>query len=432
MFKSFQFVTFKFLFLNKTSNLKNKNLRRKTLKKENSLLKKPTFILLLFSGLFTFSSYSMFITTTIWYVVKGIEMPEYLGLFLISATVPRLIMMVFGGVLSDLFKKTTIMFSANLAQTLILIIICSLVLTENITIVLLIILTLFFGAIDAFFGPVKTAMIPQITNENQTQQANAFFQTADQIAFIIGPIIAGLVMEISTITISYIIATIFVLISTILVFPSLIKESVVEREQSQGPIFELKEGFLYVVKSKFLLTGIIILISMNFLVIGSLYVAIPLVVDLYGGTPINLSLMETSLGIGMVVGSLIIGLVKINKRGQVSILGLLGASLVLIIFSQTTNLNLLLLLVFFIGLAMPIVSIPFFTSAQETTDSKLLGRVMSIVYLAMNGFDPIAYGVIPQLFSIGISIQKILLIFALLALIISIVLMFRAKEYKLK
>ncbi len=85
-----------------------------------ALLKNRTFILLLVAGLTTIASYSMFITTTTWYVVIDLGSARNLGIILIAATVPRLIMMVFGGVLADTFKKTTIMFSANVAQVIIL------------------------------------------------------------------------------------------------------------------------------------------------------------------------------------------------------------------------------------------------------------------------------------------------------------------------
>ncbi|WP_265181692.1 MFS transporter [Geomicrobium sp. JCM 19055] len=70
-----------------------------------SLFRNRTFVLLLFAGFFTIASYSMFITTTTWYVVTDLGSASNLGVILIAATLPRLIMMVFGGVLADTFKK---------------------------------------------------------------------------------------------------------------------------------------------------------------------------------------------------------------------------------------------------------------------------------------------------------------------------------------
>ncbi len=273
-------------------------------------------------------------------------------------------------------------------------------------------------------------MIPKIVEKEQMQKANALFQGTDQFAFILGPLLAGLLMEFGTVSTSYLVATILVLISTVLVFPPLIKEAPVEAKVKHTPLLDLKEGLLHVLKSRYLITGIIVLISFNFLIMGAIIVSIPLVVDLYGGTPINLSYLEVSLGIGMVIGSTIVGFVNMKNRGKTSIYGLLGAAAVLLLFSQITDLFWLTLVVFFIGLAMPIITIPFFTSAQETTDPKLIGRVMSLVYLAMNGFDPIAYGVIPSLVEGGISIQLVLVSFALVAALVGLGVLIKGKSYQ--
>ncbi|GAK04969.1 LOW QUALITY PROTEIN: MFS general substrate transporter [Geomicrobium sp. JCM 19037] len=404
---------------------------RGELKMENTnpLLRNRTFVLLLFAGFLTIASYSMFITTTTWYVVTDLGSVSQLGIILIAATVPRLIMMVFGGVLADTFKKTTIMFSANVAK-IILAVISYVVALDDMTFLLLLVLTLLFGTIDAFFGPVKTSMIPKIVTKEQTQRANALFQGTDQVAFILGPLLAGVFMEFGNVSTSYSVATGLVLLSTVLVFPPFIKEAPAEKRVQQTPLRDLKEGFHYVVRSNFLLVGIGVLISYNFFVMGAIIVAMPLVVDLYGGTPINLSYLEVSLGIGMVIGSAIVGFVKIKNRGKLSVYGLLGAALVLIFFSQFTDLFWLTMIVFFIGLAMPIVTIPFFTSVQESTDPKLIGRVMSLVYLAMNGFDPIAYGVIPWLIEGGLSIQHVLLVFALIAMLVGVVVLLKGKSYQ--
>ncbi|MFB4159065.1 MFS transporter [Geomicrobium sp. JSM 1781026] len=396
----------------------------------NPLLRNRTFVLLLFAGFLTIASYSMFITTTTWYVVTDLGAVSQLGIILIAATVPRLIMMVFGGVLADTFKKTTIMFSANVAQVIILAVVSYVVALDDMTFLLLLVLTLFFGTIDAFFGPVKTSMIPKIVTKEQTQRANALFQGTDQVAFILGPLLAGVFMEFGNVSTSYSVATGLVLLSTVLVFPPFIKEAPAEKRVQQTPLRDLKEGFHYVVRLNFLMVGIGVLISYNFFVMGAIIVAMPLVVDLYGGTPINLSYLEVSLGIGMVIGSAIVGFVKIKNRGKLSIYGLLGAALVLIFFSQFTDLFWLTMIVFFIGLAMPIVTIPFFTSVQESTDPRLIGRVMSLVYLAMNGFDPIAYGIIPWLIEGGLSIQHVLLVFALIAMLIGVVVLFKGKSYQ--
>lgn len=396
---------------------------------QSSLFRNRTFVLLLIAGVFAVVGFSMFLTTTTWYVVTILGSASSLGLVLIAATVPRLLMMVFGGVLADKYKKTTIMFSTNLIQSALLFTIFYLVHSDDMTFAILLVLAGVFGMLDAFFGPASSSMIPKIVEKSQLQKANAYFQGVDQVSFIAGPILAGLIMESSTVSMSYLVATGLVFFSALVIFPPFIKEAPVENQLKQNPVKDLKEGFSYIRNSSFLLTGLLVLITLNFFVFGALHIAIPLLVDFHGGTPINLSYMEVSLGVGMVLSTGILSFVQIKRRGLTSLLGLFASLITLLLFSQAPSLWLLTAIVFLIGFSMSFVYIPFFTAAQENTDNRLMGRVMSIIFLAMNGFDPIAYGLVSALVAGGVSIQLILLGLGLAGLGIAIIVFLKAKSY---
>lgn len=132
----------------------------------------------------------------------------------------------------------------------------------------------------------------------------------------------------------------------------------------------------------------------------------------------------------MLVSTAIIGIVKIRRRGLTSIAGLIATLLVAIAFSQIPNLYILTALAFLIGFTMTFVSIPFFTSAQEDTDPRIMGRVMSIVFLAMNGFDPLAYASVTLLVSRGIDVQHVILSFSIVGLVIAIAILWNGRTYR--
>src|SRR5699024_7712978 len=90
------------------------------MEQQTSIFKNKTFMLLLLAGIFAVTGFSMFLTTTSWYIIRTLDMPEMLGLVLIVVTVPRLVMMIYGGVLADNYKKSTIMFGTNIIQALLL------------------------------------------------------------------------------------------------------------------------------------------------------------------------------------------------------------------------------------------------------------------------------------------------------------------------
>lgn len=55
---------------------------------------------------------------------------------------------------------------------------------------------------------------------------------------------------------------------------------------------------------------------------------------------------------------------------------------------------------------------------------------MSIVFLAMNGFDPLAYASVTLLVSRGFDIQLIILSFSIVGLIIALITLWRGKTYR--
>ncbi|MCD2137504.1 MFS transporter [Salinicoccus halitifaciens] len=395
-----------------------------------SIFKNRTFMLLLLAGIFAVTGFSMFLTTTSWYVIRMLGMPEMLGLVLIVITVPRLVMMIYGGVLADNYKKSTIMFGTNITQAVLLALITIFIFTDYMTLGWFLVLSGLFGMLDAFFGPASTSLIPKIVERPQLQKANAYFQGVDQISFLLGPVLAGFIMEFGSVTASFFTAFILVALSAIFVFPPLIREGPVENTVKQTPLQNFSEGFNYVRQSNFLKVGIIVLVSLNFFVFGTLHIAVPILTDLYGGTPINLSIMEMSLSLGLLVGTVVLGNYYIRRKGRMALYGLLATLVLYIIFSFIESLTVLPVLLFMIGLAMAAVFIPFFTAAQQITENRMMGRVMSLIFLAMNGFDPIAYAIVGILTSAGISIQSVLLGFGLIGLIIALVILWKAKGFQ--
>ncbi|MFS0723142.1 MFS transporter [Paenibacillus sp. 1P07SE] len=395
-----------------------------------SLFKNRAFLFLFLGSFFAIIGFTMFYMTTTWFVISELASARSLGLILIAITVPRIVMMAFGGVLADKFKKTTIMFSTSSIQGILLVIIFLLKYNDLLTFGYLIVLGFCFGTLDAFSGPAGTSLIPKMVPKEQIKQANAVIQGLGQIGFVIGPIIAGSVMEFGGVTSGYMVASIIVLLSALFMFPPFLKEGPVDNTIKQTPLKDLLEGFTYVKASKFLLTGILILVTLNFFAFGAISIAIPILVETYGGTPMNLSYIDAALGVGMLASTAIIGVVKIRRRGLTSIAGLIATLLVAIAFSQIPNLYILTSLAFLIGFTMTFVSIPFFTSAQEDTDPRIMGRVMSIVFLAMNGFDPLAYAAVTLLVSRGFDIQSIILSFSIVGLLIALVTLWRGKVFR--
>ena len=173
------------------------------------------------------------------------------------------------------------------------------------------------------------------------------------------------------------------------------------------------------------------MITANFFGLGALSVGIPIIVESLGGTPINLTYLQSSLGVGMLVGTGLLSIITFQKgRGKLTIFTLLIMIVLLIIFTQVTTLILQMLLLLLIGVTYTFVYIPFITMAQEFTDEQVTGRVMSLIFLAMTGFDPISYVVISGLNTMDISIFNVLAISAFSSLFVWVLILFNSKNYR--
>lgn len=72
---------------------------------QQSLLKNRPFIFLFLGSFLAMIGFTMFFMTTTWFVISDLGSASSLGIILIAITVPRILMMAFGGVLADKFKK---------------------------------------------------------------------------------------------------------------------------------------------------------------------------------------------------------------------------------------------------------------------------------------------------------------------------------------
>lgn len=72
---------------------------------EKPILKNRAFIFLFLASFLAIIGFSMFFMTTTWFVISELGSASSLGIILIAVSVPRVLMMAFGGVIADRYKK---------------------------------------------------------------------------------------------------------------------------------------------------------------------------------------------------------------------------------------------------------------------------------------------------------------------------------------
>lgn len=397
-----------------------------------SLFKNRSFMLVWMSGLTIMLGFSMFFLSVSWFIVDVLNRPAVLGAVLMSVSIPRVIMMIYGGILADKIRKSYIMFVTNFLQGLVMIAMIVLFMNDWLQVSSLIIIALVFGFLDAFFFPAVSSMIPIIVRDGQLQRANSLFQGSTEMMFIIGPLVAGFLLTIGDFVLTFSTAAVLIFVSTILVFPRFIQDpKPAKREGNPSALHDIKEGLNYVKQSPAHRTGTLSIVLINMFMIGPLIISFPILVDALGGAPLELSLLEAGLSMGTFLASVIIVIWNMKKRrGRLIFFSLVLSFVFFIIFSQMEALFPLVLLAGLAGFMAMFVYLPTVTIVQEQTDKDKLGRVMSIITLAASGFEPIAFGLIAFLVAADLPIQTILAIAGTTGLLLSGILVFFSSYFR--
>ena len=114
-----------------------------------------------------------------------------LGLVFAAFTVPRVLLMLAGGVWSDRLPRRAVMVACDTVRALAQAVVSTILITGNGQVWHLIVLAAVMGSAAAFFSPATVALMPQVVSRGRLQQANALVSISQSAAHIFGPLVAG-------------------------------------------------------------------------------------------------------------------------------------------------------------------------------------------------------------------------------------------------
>jgi len=120
------------------------------------------------------------------------------GLVAASGLVPVVVLLLVGGVVSDRFSRRVVMFTADVLRTAAEIGLGAWILLEHPPLWAFMALSACVGAGGAFFGPAMTGLMPEVVSAPQLQQANALNGLSQSAASIVGPVLAGVIVAVSS------------------------------------------------------------------------------------------------------------------------------------------------------------------------------------------------------------------------------------------
>jgi MFS family permease len=120
--------------------------------------------------------------------------PSDLGIVLAAQSLPLVGLLLIGGVWADRLPRHRIMIATDVARALLHGTLALLILLGRAQIWQIAVIEALFGAAQAFFQPAYTGLLPQTVPEGAIQDARALTETTANLAFLVGPAIATLLV----------------------------------------------------------------------------------------------------------------------------------------------------------------------------------------------------------------------------------------------
>ncbi|ALQ70473.1 MFS transporter [Bacillus thuringiensis] len=373
------------------------------------LLKNTNFLFLWAATLFSSFALAFFTFSQTWYIAKTLNLEASLGVVFVALSVPRLIFMIVGGAVADKFPKKNIMFYSNIIRAILVATILTWFIVGDVTLYTFALFALFFGLADAFFWSADGSILPELVEKSRLTQANSLTQMTNQASVILGPVLGGILIKFTNYETIFSITILLLIVAAILV--QKIQFTLPEQQNTDKGMFtSIKEGILYVKESPFLSTFLLCSAFLNLFLIGPMQVGFPLFVkNVLHGDSLQFSYLEASVGGGMAIGAVIVGLKNINRRrGLFCIIMMLLSGVFFLSINFSTVLWQALLAGMFYGITIAMAIVPLMAMIQSTVKEEMMGRVMSLLMLSSMGFIPLSYAFTSIALAMGIPIVTVM------------------------
>ncbi|MBT6158569.1 MAG: MFS transporter, partial [Candidatus Marinimicrobia bacterium] len=131
-----------------------------------------------------------------WLVLDMTNSPAITGLIAMSAYLPALVLGLFAGVLSDRMNRFRLMVGAHVCQSMTVIAIPVLIHYDMATGLIIGIVAFIRSGFSTIFQPAFNAFVPTLFPSKQLLRVNAILITSGQIAYILGPALAGILLAV--------------------------------------------------------------------------------------------------------------------------------------------------------------------------------------------------------------------------------------------
>jgi MFS family permease len=353
---------------------------------------------------------------TPWLVLQLTGDPLALGIVLALEGLPRAVFMLIGGAITDRISPRVIMIAADALRFVLTALMALAVFTGAVQMWMLYVFGLLFGLVSGFAIPAENSIVPVLVKQQDLQAGNSVIMGVAQFVQFIGPTVAGIVIgryahSLFGIGLAFGLDALSFVVSAVCLW--LIRGVTVPvrpegAEAQEGVWASILAGVRNAWDDATLRLLFLVMLAVNFLLIGPLLVGIPVLADqrLPEGA-VAFGLLMSAYSGGNLGGYLLAGVLPRPGGNTIRsvLLGLVlafGVVIALLAFVTKTWVGFAMLLL--LGFGNGYVAIILFTWIQLRTPRDMLGRMMSLLMFASNGLVPVSQAISGAVMKIDLNL----------------------------
>jgi MFS family permease len=354
-------------------------------------LRNPQYRLWLIGGTISFLGDQFYMVALPWLILQQTGSAVAIGAVMMAGSIPRALLMLMGGVLSDRVSARKIMMTTATVRTICVAVIGILVWFGVLHMWELYALAVIFGVADAFAVPAGTAYLPSLLQPEQLVAASSVSQSTAQLATIVGPVPAGFVIKALGVAWAFFVDA----VSFLFIIGALWKLP----DPPQSPAARkavwpaIAEGITYVRRDVPLRSLMLLAMTMNFCFTGPVSIGLTYMTKNRFGSPAILGTLLSAVAAGSLLGALLAGVWKIRRRGVLMLLVAAAVAPCLGSIGLMDRVWPLAGVLFVIGVLAALMNVHISAWVMQRIDAAVRGRVASVLMLATFGIMPISFAV---------------------------------------
>lgn len=309
------------------------------------------------------------------------------------AFLPTILLSPVGGILADRYDRRLMMIIGDSFSMIGLLYIFICIQTGNGGVMPIFIGVAISSVFVSLLEPAYRATVTDLLSEEEYARASGLVQIAANSKYLISPVIAGLILSVADIRVILIIdmATFFVTVFTIAAVRKSIQTAKPNKDNFNF-LREFKEGIRSITSNKGVRSLVVLMAFMCFFIAFIQTLMTPMVLSFADAR--TLGIMESVSAVGMLVGSVAIGILNIKKNySRILGVSLIAAGIFMALTGTTTSVGLIVVFCILFFTALPFINTCADVLIRISIPNDVQGRAWGMISILTQIGFVLAYAV---------------------------------------